>query len=212
MSDRDLRGLAREVLDLCRPRGMRVATAESCTGGLVAAALTAIAGSSDVVECGLVTYSDAAKQKLLGVPAAVLRRYGAVSGETAAAMAKGALRRSRADFAVSVTGIAGPGGGSKRKPVGLVHFAAASRKGKMIERRCLFGDIGRRPVRVRSVMEALALLARLVKQSLVKQALPNKKERHAALLVKQVLPDKSGRRGVRRPPRNAETRHRTWLP
>jgi nicotinamide-nucleotide amidase len=169
MSERDLRGLARQVLDLCRARGMRVATAESCTGGLVAAALTEIAGSSDVVECGLVTYSDTAKQKLLGVPAAVLRRYGAVSGETAAAMARGALRRSRADFAVSVTGIAGPGGGSKRKPVGLVHFAAASRNAKMMERRRLFGNIGRHRVRERSVVEALMLLARLVEQSLAKQ-------------------------------------------
>jgi nicotinamide-nucleotide amidase len=164
MSGRDVGSLARQVLDLCRARQMRVATAESCTGGLVAGALTEIAGSSDVVECGFVTYSDAAKQKLLGVPSAMLRRYGAVSGETAAAMAIGALKRSRADFAVSVTGIAGPGGGSKRKPVGLVHFAAASRNGKMIKRRCLFGNIGRRRVRERSVIEALALLARLAKQ------------------------------------------------
>jgi nicotinamide-nucleotide amidase len=169
MSESDLSGLAKQVLDLCRARGMRVATAESCTGGLVAGALTAIAGSSDVVECGFVTYSDAAKRKLLGVPAAVLRRYGAVSGETAAAMAMGALRQSRADFAVSVTGIAGPGGGSKRKPVGLVHFAAANRDGKRIKRRRLFGNIGRRRVRERSVVEALMLLARLAKQGLAKQ-------------------------------------------
>ena len=91
MSEQNQRSLAKQVLELCRARGMRVATAESCTGGLVAAALTAIAGSSDVVECGFVTYSNAAKQKLLGVPAATLLRYGAVSGETAAAMAKGAL-------------------------------------------------------------------------------------------------------------------------
>jgi nicotinamide-nucleotide amidase len=175
MSERDLRVLAKQVLVLCRARGMRVATAESCTGGLVAAALTAIAGSSDVVECGLVTYSNATKQKLLGVPALTLRRHGAVSGKTAAAMAKGALKRSGADLAVSVTGIAGPGGGSKRKPVGLVHFAAASRNGKMIERRRLFGNIGRRRVRERSVVEALALLAGLVKQSLVKQGLVKQK-------------------------------------
>jgi nicotinamide-nucleotide amidase len=153
--------LANRVLDLCRVRGKRVATAESCTGGLVAAALTAIAGSSDVVECGFVTYSDAAKQKLLGVPAATLQRHGAVSGETAAAMAKGALKRARADLAVSITGIAGPTGGSKQKPVGLVHFAVVGRNGKMLERRRLFGNIGRRRVRERSVIEALALLARL---------------------------------------------------
>ena len=100
-----------------------MATAESCTGGLVAAALTAIAGSSDVFECGFVTYSNEAKQRLLGVPAAILLRHGAVSAEAAAAMAKGALKRSSADFAVSITGIAGPAGGSKEKPVGLVHFA-----------------------------------------------------------------------------------------
>jgi nicotinamide-nucleotide amidase len=161
MSAQNLRSLAKQVLDLCRARGMRVATAESCTGGLVAAALTAIAGSSDVVECGLVTYSNAAKQKLLGVPSSTLVRYGAVSSETAAAMAKGALRRSRADLAVAVTGIAGPSGGSKQKPVGLVHFAAASRSGKMLKRRRLFGNIGRRQVRDRSVTEALVLLAKL---------------------------------------------------
>jgi nicotinamide-nucleotide amidase len=156
--------LAKRVLARCRARGMRVATAESCTGGLVAAALTAIAGSSDVVECGFVTYSNAAKQKLLGVPASTLLRYGAVSAETAAAMAKGALKRSRADLAVSITGVAGPGGGSKQKPVGLVYFAAASRNGKLVKRRRLFGNAGRRRVRERSVVEALALLAQLVEQ------------------------------------------------
>ncbi len=164
MSKQDPRSLAKRVLDLCRAGGMRVATAESCTGGLVAAALTAIAGSSDVVECGFVTYSNAAKQKLLGVPAATLLRYGAVSGETAAAMAKGALKRSDADFAVSITGIAGPGGGSKQKPIGLVHFAVASRDGRMLKRRRLLGNIGRRRVRERSVVEALALLAHLAEQ------------------------------------------------
>src|SRR5262250_3701243 len=135
MNGRILRQRARRLLDLYRARGMRVAAAESCTGGLVAAALTAIAGSSDVFECSFVTYSNGAKQKLLGVPAATLFRYGAVSGETAAAMAKGALRRSGADLAVSVTGIAGPSGGSKEKPVGLVYFTAVSRDGTMLGRR-----------------------------------------------------------------------------
>ena len=110
-------------------RGLHVATAESCTGGLVAAALTEIAGSSDVVDCGFVTYSNAAKQALLGVPAKTLDRHGAVSAETAIAMAVGALKHSQADLPVAITGIAGPGGGSKQKPVGLVHFAAASRDG-----------------------------------------------------------------------------------
>ncbi|MFY9772412.1 MAG: CinA family protein [Xanthobacteraceae bacterium] len=164
MNGRALRERASRLLDLYRARGMRVATAESCTGGLVAAALTAIAGSSDVFECSFVTYSNGAKQKLLGVPTATLRRYGAVSGETAAAMAKGALKRSGADCAVSITGIAGPSGGSKKKPVGLVHFAAASRDGQMLARRRLFGNIGRERVRELSVLEALGLLARLAQQ------------------------------------------------
>src|SRR5690242_1842787 len=161
MSARVLRQRAKRVLDLYRRQGMRVATAESCTGGLVATALTAIAGSSDVFECSFVTYSNGAKQKLLGVPAAILRRHGAVSGEAAMAMAKGALKRSGADCAVSITGIAGPAGGSKQKPVGLVHFAAARRNGAVLSRRRLFGNIGRERVRELSALEALALLARL---------------------------------------------------
>jgi len=165
MSERGSSRPAKFALDLCRAREVRVATAESCTGGLVAAALTAIAGSSDVFECGFVTYSNEAKQRLLGVPAAILLRHGAVSAEAAAAMAKGALKRSSADFAVSITGIAGPAGGSKEKPVGLVHFAAARRDGKVLARRRLFGNIGRRRVRERSVAEALALLADLVEQT-----------------------------------------------
>jgi nicotinamide-nucleotide amidase len=161
MSQRILQARAKRLLALYRRRGLRLATAESCTGGLVAAVLTAIAGSSDVFECSFVTYSNEAKQKLLGVNAAIIARHGAVSGETAAAMAKAALKRSGADCAVSVTGIAGPSGGSKQKPVGLVHFAAASRTGKMLARRCLFGNVGRSRVRELSALEALALLARL---------------------------------------------------
>jgi nicotinamide-nucleotide amidase len=164
MSGRSLRDRAKRLLDLYRTRGMRVAAAESCTGGLLAAAFTAIAGSSDVFECSFVTYSNEAKQQLLGVPAATLRRYGAVSAETAAAMAKGALKRSSADCAVSITGIAGPSGGSKKKPVGLVHFAAASRTGKTLALRRMFGDVGRQRVRELSALEALALLARLVQE------------------------------------------------
>ncbi len=161
MIDRALRAKAKHVLELCRARGLRVATAESCTGGLVAAALTEIAGSSDVVDCGFVTYSNEAKMAMLGVPAATLERYGAVSAQTAQAMAAGALKNSRADIAVSITGIAGPGGGSKQKPVGLVHFAAASRQGRHIAGKRLYGKIGRGRVRLRSVVEALALLADL---------------------------------------------------
>jgi nicotinamide-nucleotide amidase len=164
MIDATLRDPANRVLKLCRARGLRVATAESCTGGLVAAALTEIAGSSDVVDCGFVTYSDEAKAAMLGVPAATLRRHGAVSEQTAIAMAAGALKKSRADLAVSITGIAGPGGGSKQKPVGLVYFAAASRDGRRIARKRLFGKIGRRRVRLRSVAEALRLLELLALQ------------------------------------------------
>jgi nicotinamide-nucleotide amidase len=153
-----LRDAAKRVLALCRARGLHVATAESCTGGLVAAALTEIPGSSDVVDRGFVTYSDDSKRAMLGVQVATLKRHGAVSAQTAKAMAVGALKNSRADLAVSITGIAGPGGGSKQKPVGLVHFAAASRDGRSIARKRLYGDIGRRQVRLRSVLEALALL------------------------------------------------------
>jgi nicotinamide-nucleotide amidase len=149
---------ARAVLDLCRADGLKIAIAESCTGGLVAALLTEIAGSSDVVERGFVTYSNAAKQELIGVAAATLAVHGAVSEATAREMAQGALRASRADIAVSVTGVAGPGGGSAAKPVGLVHFACATRKGVVsAERR--FGDLGRGEVRLAAVRQALAMLA-----------------------------------------------------
>jgi nicotinamide-nucleotide amidase len=161
--DAALRKQAKRVLDLARARGLRVATAESCTAGLVAAALTEIAGSSDVVDCGFVTYSNGAKQAMLGVPGATLKRHGAVSGETARAMAAGALKKSQADIAVAITGIAGPGGGSKQKPVGLVYFAAARRRGRRLARRRLFGNIGRSRVRLRSVAEALGLLEQLVR-------------------------------------------------
>ena len=152
---------AKRLLALCRARGLKIATAESCTGGLVAAALTEIPGSSDVVDRGFVTYSNEAKHEMLGVPNATLKKFGAVSEQTAVAMAKGALKNSQADFAVAITGIAGPGGGSKRKPVGLVYFAAASREGRRLARSRRFGKIGRQRVRLRSVAEALALLEAL---------------------------------------------------
>ena len=160
----DLRAAAKRLLDLCRRRGLHVATAESCTGGLVAAALTEIAGSSDVVECGFVTYSNAAKEAMLGVPPATLRRHGAVSAETAAAMAAGALGRSQADLAVAITGIAGPGGAMPGKPVGLVHLAAAARGGGRSHQAREFGDIGRAQVRRESVRQALAMLRELAEQ------------------------------------------------
>ena len=152
---------ATALLALCRRKKLRIATAESCTGGLIAATLTEIAGSSDVVERGFVTYSNEAKQTMLGVPDVTLRDFGAVSRETAEAMAKGALVHSLADIAVSVTGIAGPGGGSPEKPVGLVHFAAASKRGALIHREKRFGEIGRTQVRDASVVEALAMLREL---------------------------------------------------
>lgn len=163
MIDQELRAAAKRLLDLCRAQGLHIATAESCTGGLVAAALTEIAGASDVVECGFVVYSNAAKQSMLGVPPATLKRHGAVSAETAIAMAAGALQNSPADISVAITGIAGPGGGTKEKPVGLVHFAAAGRDGRRLQRRRLFGKIGRRRVRERSVAQALVLLDALIR-------------------------------------------------
>ncbi len=163
MTGKRLRAEATRVLELSRAHGLKIATAESCTGGLVAATLTDIAGSSDVVDRGFVTYSNEAKQQMLGVPAATLKRHGAVSAETAAAMATGALRHSDADLAVAITGIAGPGGGSKEKPVGLVHFAAARRGGGHLARVRRYGNIGRDHVRARSVAEALTLLELLAK-------------------------------------------------
>lgn len=159
------RKAATEVLALCRARNFRIVTAESCTGGLVAAALTAIAGSSDVVDRGYVTYSNEAKHAMLAVPTATLARHGAVSAQTAAAMAVGALKNSPADLSVAITGIAGPGGGSKGKPVGLVYFAAASRDGRTIERTRRYGKLGRRRVRERSVAQALDLLRMLAQDA-----------------------------------------------
>jgi len=154
---------ATSVLETFRARGLKLATAESCTGGLVAGALTEIAGSSDVVDRGFVTYSNEAKQAMLGVPASTLKRHGAVSAETAAAMAAGALKNSLADVTVAITGIAGPGGGSKDKPVGLVHFAAAGRDGRRAVVVKHYGKIGRSRVRERSVSEALALLEKMAR-------------------------------------------------
>ena len=161
MIDDAIRHAAARVLDACRTHGLKVATAESCTGGLVAGALTEIPGSSDVLDRGFVTYSNAAKQAMLGVPASILERHGAVSRETADAMAAGALMMSNADLAVAITGIAGPGGGSAEKPVGLVHFAAAARDGRRVHREKRYGDVGRSMVRREAVAEALALLEML---------------------------------------------------
>ena len=161
VSDPEIAAAATRVLDAGPARGLKIATAESCTGGLVAGALTDIAGSSDVGERGFVPYSNEAKVEMLGVDEATLAAHGAVSKATAEAMAAGAIRRSAADLAVAVTCIAGPGGGSAEKPVGLVHFAAAARDGRHEHREQRFGDIGRGEVRRRSVLVALEMLEKL---------------------------------------------------
>jgi len=153
---------AEQALAELRSLQLKIATAESCTGGLIAAALTEIPGSSDVFERGFVTYSNEAKQALLGVPGDLIATYGAVSAETARAMAAGALAHAPVDLVVAVTGIAGPGGGSPGKPVGLVHFTAARRDGRLLEEIRRFGDLGRGAVRLASVEVALGMLGRLL--------------------------------------------------
>jgi nicotinamide-nucleotide amidase len=149
---------AEALLAKLRTQGLKLATAESCTGGLIAGLLTEIAGSSDVVERGFVTYSNDAKMELLGVPATTLDAVGAVSRETALAMVAGALANSRADVAVAVTGVAGPGGGSADKPVGLVHLAAQRKGRPALHREMRYGDIGRAQVRLATVQAALEML------------------------------------------------------
>ena len=158
MFSADLLDRAQALLSTLRSQSLRVATAESCTGGLVAALLTEIAGSSDVVDCGFVTYSNAAKRGMLGVAAQTLEAHGAVSEPTAREMALGALARSQADIAVSITGIAGPGGGSAAKPIGLVHVACARRGHDTHHRECRFADNGRAGVRRAAILVALDML------------------------------------------------------
>jgi nicotinamide-nucleotide amidase len=151
-----------EILERCRARGITLATAESCTGGLLAGALTSVAGSSEVFERGFVTYSNAAKHEILNVNTSLIERHGAVSEEVAAAMVRGALARSRAGLAISITGIAGPGGGSAEKPVGLVHFACGGRDGFILKRKEEFGAIGRATIRNLSVAIALDVIEQMV--------------------------------------------------
>ena len=158
----DLLSRAEKLLADARAKGLKIATAESCTGGLVAGVLTEIAGSSDVFERGFVTYSNQAKRDLLGVPGALIRQHGAVSEAVARAMAEGAIRNSTAQLSVAITGIAGPGGGSDDKPVGLVHITAARAGEASLHRECRFGDIGRSQVRLKSVETALEMLAQLL--------------------------------------------------
>jgi len=159
MFPEDIDELARSVLTLAREAGVMLATVESCTGGLVAGALTAIPGSSDVVDRGFVTYSNAAKTALAGVPEALIARYGAVSEPVALAMAEGGREAAGVGAAVAITGIAGPGGGSADKPVGLVHFAVASEGRPTVHQEMRFGDVGREQVRLESVRTALEMLA-----------------------------------------------------
>lgn len=150
--------LAAETLELCRSKRYQIATAESCTGGLIIGSLTEIAGSSDVVDRGFITYSNQAKMDMLGVHENILNNHGAVSPETAIAMVTGALKNSCADIAVSVTGIAGPGGGSLHKPVGLVHMAIMKSGEAAIHKKHLFGDIGRTSIREETVIQALKMI------------------------------------------------------
>lgn len=163
--DSDFAALVEQACDLLEAfqRSKRkLATAESCTGGLIACALTDVPGSSVVLERGFVTYSNEAKTEMLGVPAALISEHGAVSEEVARAMASGALAHSRADLSLSVTGIAGPDGGSAEKPVGLVHIAAALRDGSVVHRELRLGDIGRQRIRFASAAEALLLVHTLI--------------------------------------------------
>ena len=162
MIDKETRDAALRVFDLCRERQFTLTTAESCTGGLVAAAITDIPGSSDVFDRGFVTYSNKAKQALLGVGKDLLQEHGAVSAPVAKAMALGALNAAGTSISVSLTGIAGPGGGSPEKPVGLVFIACANREGKFYARECRFGDLGRDEVRRKSVIAAFALIEEML--------------------------------------------------
>lgn len=164
MVDTDFTDAARALLELCQRKKLTLATAESCTGGLLAATLTAIPGSSLVVDRGFVTYTNDAKQQMLGVAPMTIETYGAVSRECAEEMAKGALAHASVSLAASVTGIAGPTGAVPGKPIGLVFFAAASRGGRIIARECRYGDIGRAEVRRRSVLEAMSMLHELAEK------------------------------------------------
>jgi nicotinamide-nucleotide amidase len=158
MLDDDIVESARRLLDICRRKNLTVATAESCTAGLIAGTLTEVPGTSSILDRGFVTYSNQAKQDMVGVSAATLKAHGAVSRQTAEEMALGAIENAPVDLAVSVTGIAGPDGGSAEKPVGLVHFAAATRSGRLVHAEKRFGDIGRSEVRKHSVLQAFRML------------------------------------------------------
>ena len=165
--NRELIISAKEVLDICRENGWKLATAESCTGGLISAVLTDIAGSSSVVDRAFVTYSNEAKAEMIGVDKALIESDGAVSERVARAMAEGALKHSNADIAVSCTGVAGPGGGSKDKPVGLVHIAAARADMPTYHERCLFEDNGRASIREETVKVLFEVIKSMASKPLI---------------------------------------------
>lgn len=166
MADRELLDAANALLDLCKKKKLTLATAESCTGGLLAATISEIAGSSMVLDRGFVTYSNTAKQQMLGVTSATIDVHGAVSRECAEEMVKGALAHASVDLAISITGIAGPTGAVPGKPIGLVFFCAASRSGHSIAHDRKYGDIGRAKVRRLSVLQALAMLQALAEKEM----------------------------------------------
>lgn len=161
MLDNNIVEAAKNLLAICKRKNLLIATAESCTAGLVAGTLTEVPGTSSILDRGFITYSNEAKHEMLGVPRDILAEHGAVSVETAEAMARGVLGHSRVHLAVSVTGIAGPDGGSAEKPVGLVFFAGASRGGKLITSEQRYGNIGRDKVRKQSVLQAFRMLHEL---------------------------------------------------
>lgn len=165
MIDREVHAAAKRAFEACKAHKLTLTTAESCTGGLVAAALTDLAGASDVFDRGFVTYSNDAKRQLLGVPAELLERFGAVSTEVAEAMATGVREQAGTDAAIAITGIAGPGGGSEKKPVGLVYIACAVAEMSTEVREFRFGDLGRDEVRRQSVLAAFAFLSENVQRS-----------------------------------------------
>jgi len=200
MSGSATRALSRTLLDLCRMRKLKIATAESCTGGLVAAALTEVPGSSDVVDRGFVTYSNESKHQMLGVETSKLETFGAVSKEVAIAMAFGALEHADVDLAVAITGIAGPGGATPGKPVGLVHLAVAARDGRITHKEQRFGAVGRDNVRHQSVVEALKMLMEMARGPKP----PVKRQR--------AVSDRSHPRVSRTPRRSAGKRRRTSRP
>lgn len=164
MFDDEVTAAAKAFLDICQKKKLTAATAESCTGGLVSGAISEIPGSSLVLDRAFVTYSNEAKQQMLGVTPATIDVYGAVSRECAEEMAKGALAHAQVDLAVSITGIAGPTGAVAGKPIGLVFFCAASRSGRVIVHDRKFGAIGRANVRRASVLQALAMLHELAEK------------------------------------------------